>query len=185
MLVIHGHYKLFPRRAAVRAEWCTVCKAPRVAVGTRRLVVLHLFWIPVLPIARVTDWVCSNCGAPPAARLATPRSRTRGILVFAAFLGAVSIGLLLATLLTGRDPLAEGEGRMSEGLAASATFLVMSGIFAWHGLRRRRQAAEPGFVETREAVPPLSGDACPLCGDLMLTRSNPRCPRCQVDILTS
>lgn len=185
MFLLHGHYKFLPRRAAVRAEWCTACRAPRVGVGTRSLAVLHLFWIPVLPVARATDWACAACGENPVVRLVTPRSRTRWLLAFAGFLAAVSLGLLVATLLTGRDPLASGASRRSDGLASAATFLVMAGIFAGVAIRRRRQAAEPGAVEARPAVAPLSGDACPLCGDLMLTRSNPRCPRCQVEILTS
>jgi hypothetical protein len=69
MLLLHGHYKLFRRRVAVRNVWCTVCKEPRLAIGIRSIVVIHLFWIPILPIARVTDWACATCGKNPKENL--------------------------------------------------------------------------------------------------------------------
>jgi len=184
MLLLHGHYKFFPRRAAVRNDWCTVCQVPRLALGTRSWVVLHLFYVPLLPVARVTDWNCSACGNYPGARLATPRSWLRTVFIFAGFLAAVAVWLLVATLVTGRDPLAQGDGRMSDGFVGAATFLMVAGVVAWQALRQQRRAEAPGAVETKAPVAPLSGDRCPLCGDLMLTRANPRCGRCRVDILT-
>ena len=184
MIFLHGHYKFFRRRAAVRHVWCTVCKQPRLAVGHRSLLVIHLFWIPVLPVARVTDWSCASCGNNPKANLTARPSAMRRTLVLAGVLLVAGLWVLAETFLNRRDPLGGSDTSVADGFAGGVTLLIMGGIFGFMARRQLRRTAELGFDDGKTEVAPLSGDSCPLCGDLMLTRDNPRCERCQVDIQT-
>lgn len=184
MLLIHGHYKFFRRRAAVRNVWCTVCKQPRLAVGFRSLLVIHLFWIPVLPVARVTDWVCAGCGNDPKANLTARPSAMRWPLVIAGLLMVAGLWVLAETFINRRDPLGGQDTSVADGFASGVTLLIMGGIFGFMARRQLRRTATLGFDDGKTEVAPLSGDNCPLCGVLMLTRDNPRCEACQVEIQT-
>ena len=185
MVFVHGHYKFFPKRSAVRNVWCTVCKQPRLAIGVRSLLVIHIFWIPVLPVARVTDWVCASCRNNPKANLTARPSAMRWPVVLAGLLAVAGIWVLIEALRTGQDPLGGNDKRMSDGIASAVTLLLMGGLLGYMARRQLRRTAELGFDDGKTPVAPLSGDTCPLCGELMLTRDNPRCERCQVDIQTS
>lgn len=184
MILLHGHYKFFRKRSVVRNVWCTACKQPRLAVGFRSLLVIHLFWIPVLPVARVTDWACASCGNNPKAHLTARPSAMRWPLVLAGILLAAGLWVLFETLRTGEDPLGTEDKRMSGGISSAAGLLLMGGLIGYMARRQLRRTAELGFDDGKTPVAPLSGDNCPICGDLMLTRDNPRCGRCEVDIQT-
>ncbi len=185
MVFLHGHYKFFPKRSAVRNVWCTVCKQPRLAIGVRSLLVIHLFWIPVLPVARVTDWTCASCGNNPKAHLTARPSAMRWPLVLAGILLVAGLWVLIETLRTGGDPLGGDDKRMADGISSAAGLLLMGGLIGYMTRRQLRRTAELGFDDGKRPVEPLTGDRCPLCGELMLTRDNPRCERCRVDIQTS
>jgi len=175
VLLLHGHYKFFRRRSAVRNAWCTVCKQPRLAIGARSLVVIHLFWIPVLPVARVTDWTCASCGNNPKANLTSRPAAMRWPLVIAGILLAAGLWVLAETWLTKQDPLGGADTRVSDGIASGVTLLLMGALIGYMARRQLRRTAELGFDDGKRPVAPLSGDSCPLCGELVMTRDNPRC----------
>jgi len=178
MLVVHGYYKLFRRRAAVRNAWCAVCKQPRLAVGVRSLLVIHLFWIPVLPVARVTDWFCASCDNDPRSNRTMRPSAIRWGFVAAAVLILAGLGLLANGLSkTRRDD-------RSDAILESAAILLVGAAVLGLAFLQRRRTQQLGFDIGQDSVEPLGGDTCPLCGDLMLTLDNPRCARCNVDIIT-
>jgi len=183
MLLLHGHYKFFRRRAAVRNAWCTVCKQPRLAVGMRSLVVIHLFYIPVLPVARVTDWFCATCDNDVRANITSRPGILRWGLVLAGVLLVAGLWVLAYALLTGEDALTAKNSRTAEGVASGVTLMVMGGIWGWVSFRQHRRIRALGFDDGTTPVAPLAGDRCPLCGDLVLIPGNPRCERCQVDIV--
>lgn len=168
----------------MRNAWCTVCKQPRLALGHRSWVFIHLFWIPVLPVARVTDWTCASGGHDPKAHLTARPGSYRWTLVVAGLLLVAGLWVLLETLRTGEDPLGVDDKRMSGGISSGVTLLLMGLLFGWQVRRQLRRTADLGFDDGKTPVAPLSGDSCPLCGALMLTRDNPRCEACQVEIQT-
>lgn len=184
MLLLHGHYRFFRRRAAVRNAWCTVCKQPRLAIGHRSWVFLHLFWIPVLPVARATDWFCAHCGNNPKAHLTARPSAMRWPLVIAGILLVAGLWVLFETLRTGEDPLGGEDKRMSGGIASGVALLLMGLLFGWQVRRQLRRTADLGFDDGKIPVAPLSGDQCPLCGAMTLTRDNPSCEPCRVEVRT-
>lgn len=168
----------------MRNAWCTVCKQPRLALGFRSWVVVHLFWIPILPVARVTDWSCAGCGNNPKAHLTARPGSYRWSLAVAGLLLAGGLAVLIGTLVTGKDPLGQAHGGFSDGIASASGLLMVGGILGWQIRRQLWRTAELGFDDGKTPVTPLSGDSCPLCGALMLTRDNPRCEACQVEIQT-
>lgn len=183
MLLLHGHYKFLPRRVAVRNAWCTVCKQPRLAVGMRSLVVIHLFYIPVLPIARVTDWFCASCDNDVRANITSRPRILRWGLVLAGLLLTAGLWVLIHALLTGEDALTAKGSETGEGVASGATLMMMGAVFGWVAFWENRRIRTQGFDDGTTPVAPLAGDRCPLCGDLVLIPGNPRCDRCQVDIV--
>lgn len=184
MVLLHGHYKFFPRRTAVRNAWCTVCKQPRLAAGIRSLVVIHLFYIPVLPVARVTDWACATCGKDVRANITSRPRVLRWGLVVAGLLLVAGLWVLVHALLTGEDALTAKGSRTADGVASGATLMMMGAVFGWVSLRENRRIRALGFDDGTTVVPPLAGDRCPVCGDLVLIPGKPRCERCQVEIVT-
>ena len=185
MLLLHGHYKFFRRRVAVRNVWCTVCKEPRLAIGIRSIVVIHLFWIPILPIARVTDWACSTCGKNPKENLSVRPASMRWPLVLAGLFVVAGLWALVETLRTGEDALAGKDTSMTDGIAGGITLIGFGILWGYMVRRQLRKTTELGFDDGKTPVAPLDGAHCPLCSELLLIPGKPRCERCQVDILVS
>ncbi len=183
MLLLHGHYKFFRRRVAVRNVWCTVCKEPRLAIGIRSIVVIHLFWIPILPIARVTDWACSTCGKNPKENLSVRPASMRWPLVLAGLFVVAGLWALVETLRTGEDALAGNDTSMTDGIAGGITLIGFGILWGYMVRRQLRKTAELGFDDGKTPVASLDGSHCPLCGERLLIPGKPRCERCQVDIL--
>lgn len=174
-MIIYGHYKFFPRRVACKNAWCTLCEGEALAVGTRRIVFLHLFFIPLLPIGTATTWTCSRCQGDVDARRPVRSSIAGcGILVGVFFVLFATVGVLGALF----SPK-ERELRWAEPLPFLLLGAAMVGGFWW--LRRR---ARRGYEASARQVVPLQGEACPLCGQRVLLLGKPRCEACDVDIIT-
>jgi hypothetical protein len=95
MFIIHGIYHWRPRRTAFRNDYCRACKAQTVSVLIRTVDVLHLFWIPVLPLGVWSRWFCMRCKSRPHQNVATRR-------------GFKIAGAACLALMTLHRPLASG-----------------------------------------------------------------------------
>ena len=170
--MIHGHYYFGRKRVACRNAYCTVCKGPRFTEGFRSLVVLHVGFVPLLPIAIKTRWFCSTCHRETNARLPSRPF----ILVAGVFFGIV---LFLIGLLIQRVPEQKGAEHPGVGVGCSAVGLLMAGSLVWV-LRRQDYK---GFVAATHSVVPLGERYCPYC-KLPFTPLQPRyCPSCKVNIV--
>src|SRR5690349_21622497 len=74
VLVIHGTYHFGRRILAFRNDYCLTCAGPRLANLHRTFDVLHVFWLPILPLGSWSRWKCGTCGSNPHARAATSRA---------------------------------------------------------------------------------------------------------------
>ena len=174
MLVIHGHYKFFPKRVACKNAWCTSCEDETLAVGTRRILFLHLFFIPLLPLGKTTTWICGHCQGDVDARRPV-RSWIAGCgIMGGAFFVLLALAGILGAVLSEKRQL-----DWTDSLPFLDLGLVMIGGFRW--VRRR---AQRGYEAVAKQVEPLAGDACPLCGQQVLLLGKPRCEACEVDIIT-
>jgi hypothetical protein len=132
--LIHGVYSFGGRRVAYRGDFCLNCQRPCVAERLKTLDVVHLCFIPMVPIGYWKHWCCPHCGNDPSERTkSSKRIKKIGAVVFLPFvvtpwfvddpkiepegLWAARIGFLLgyAALLYSiknhREPLGPKEGR--------------------------------------------------------------------------
>jgi hypothetical protein len=174
VLVIHGHYKFFPKRVACKNAWCTSCEDETLAVGTRRILLLHVFFIPLLPLGTTTTWICGHCQGDVDARRPV-RSWIAGCgIMGGAFFVLLALAGILGAVLSEKRQL-----DLTDSLPFLVLGLVMIGGFLW-----ARRRAQRGYEAAAKQVEPLAGDACPLCGQQVLLLGKPRCEACDVDIIT-
>jgi hypothetical protein len=57
MILVHGFYRFKPKRVAFRNDFCLACAKAVRAFQVRTFDVLHVFWIPLLPV-----WHRPKCG---------------------------------------------------------------------------------------------------------------------------
>jgi len=167
VLIIHGTYHLRARRVAFRNDFCIRCDAPRTAICVRTLDVLHVFWVPVLPIGIFRRWYCATCGRSPE----LPRTARRSIKILAA---AVVIALALFFWLS---PIRNRDDR-TEVIAIwgmrIGSVIGLIGAVRWIAVgsddvvRRERLAT----------LQPSNAVECPVCLVYLLPDSQWRCPNC-------
>lgn len=164
MFVIHGFYHWRPRRTAFRNDYCRTCEAERLSVLLRTFDVLHIYWIPVLPVGVWSRWHCTTCGFRPHAAI---RSR-RGFKVA----GAVALGAL--ALLAWADP----EVKPSEAIWVWGIRLGLALAAMAAGVWTFRHPREPRFREVLAGVKPFAGWTCPLCAGPLQSVPDWHCTAC-------
>jgi uncharacterized paraquat-inducible protein A len=166
--LIHGTYNFGNRLVACRNAYCTTCQSSRFADGRRSLVVLHIAFIPVLPIATTVRWFCSSCRNEIDAR----RPSRPWILIAGALFG------LLMTFV-GVMVLREGvEKEAAYGCLLFGPLLVIGLIYL---IRKQNYRI---YLSARDDVEPLSGDHCPYCTSPLFAADKPHCHSCKIDIYT-
>ena len=163
MLIIHGTYHFLPKTTAFRNDYCLACAAPRRSFRIRTFDVLHVFWIPLLPVGLWSRWHCSACGGDPHVSGKTRRSfKIAGLVLLALF--AVLFWIV---------PIEPGE---------EATFWVLrfaapiGAILTFRHLR----SAPPDTNLARELtrIPPASDMSCPGCSTPLVRSADWYCPQC-------
>jgi hypothetical protein len=164
-LIIHGIYAWAVRRVAFRHDFCRGCAQPTLAVRMRAFRVLHLYWVPVLPLGFWRTWHCSRCGRSPDANLRTRRGfKVAGAVTLAllaaavwwdapddarggelVFVWSLLIGLPLAATLAVRSVLRHrpGDRQRGSGLAVLGTTASAAAASACRSPPRLRVAHEP------------------------------------------
>jgi hypothetical protein len=166
MLVIHGTYRLFPRRIAFRNDSCLTCAAARRAILISTFDVIHVFWVPLVPIGRWKRWTCSVCGKRPDENRESRRSfKIAGLILLIVF--AVVFWL---TPVDAQEPAASWIFRIGFPLGALATAIHLA-----------RWTPKPGYKEALQTVAPANDLACPFCAvPLVQATLDCYCPACQV-----
>jgi hypothetical protein len=164
MLVIHGIYHWRPKRIAFRNDYCRACKAQTVSVLIRTLDVLHLFWIPILPLGAWSRWFCMRCNSRPHHAVVT----RRGFKIA----GAGALALMTLGVWVPLPPDADGMWiiwLLRFGLLVALAFTIRS-IFT--------HRPEAKLRELLATVPPFEGRSCPLCGGELLGTPDLVCLTC-------
>jgi hypothetical protein len=166
VILVHGVYRWRPRLVAFRRDFCLRCTGEQLSVAVQTFDVLHLFWVPVLPLGRRSRWLCSHCGAPPHAVVSTRR------IFKLAGVGAAAIGAILLWLL----PLSEipSEDHTLLWIFRLALPLAALALLAW----ALRQAPEVRLAERLATVAPFAGWSCPLCGGELVRTAATACGQC-------
>ncbi len=165
MVIIHGFYRFQPRRVAFRNDYCLSCGQARRAVQVRTFVVLHLFWIPLVPLGFWKRWSCTVCHRDPHASPKTRRSyKWAGLVVllfFSVFFWAMPVepDFVAGAWLV----------RVAAPLGAVLLFL--------HLLRTPQ---DPSLNEKLATVLPAQDLTCPFCGTPLVLGPRCSCPVCGV-----
>ena len=149
MFLIHGVYNFNVRRVAFRRDHCRTCRAPRLAVRVRSFDVVHLFWIPVLPIGVWRRWFCATCKHPPHDAPGTRRPFK--------FLAVPLLALMSASMWA---DMPEAEPRLLWPLRIGLPVLTLVTL-VW----ALRHVPEPDVERALNGVAPFSGARCPVCGE--------------------
>lgn len=166
MVVIHGIYRWRPRRVGFRNDYCRACSAERLSVQLRTFDVLHLYWIPLIPLGFWKRWRCSACGSNPHA---SPRTR-RGFKVA----GAVTLGLI--ALLSWAIPIEPGDEAWVWGMRIGLSTAAIAATAAAF-----RHTPEPRLQEMLDRVRPFEGWSCPLCGGQLMNLPGWHCTVCEAE----
>ncbi len=154
MFIVAGIYNWSARLVAFRRDLCASCQRETLALGTRTLDFFHVFWLPVLPLGRWTRWRCDVCDKDPSVTTAVRRP-------FRVLLWLLVVLVVLAFVSVAEDgseyPIPAWMGR-----ALAGTIVLLVGWWAF------RPTGSKAYQQRRAAVQPFSGDACPLCGSLLV-----------------
>jgi hypothetical protein len=131
-------------------------------------VVLHVAFIPVLPIGVETRWHCQRCGEEIDAR----RPSRPWAMVACVVLG------LLACVAGVSFLREEHEREAAIGCLLLGAALMAGGAY---GLKKANYRA---YEAGRRSVTPLASDHCPYCEQPIFASMKPRCQACRVDIIT-
>lgn len=166
-MILHGICHFGNKRVACRNDYCTVCEAPTFAEGRRSLVMLHVFFVPLIPLGLKVRWFCTACRQETDVK----RPSRTGMLIAGILFGFFMMFVGVMTLILNQEP---------KGWAVIGMGLVTAGALIWLKQRQDYHAYE---IAKRDIVP-LSTDFCPYCRDPLLAGTTPRCYSCDVKIVT-
>jgi ribosomal protein S27AE len=169
MLIIHGFYRWGRRLLAFRNDYCLSCGMPRMAFQHRTFDVLHIFWVPVLPLGFWKRWHCGTCGKNPHSRVGTARTlKWIGVAALAVFAAAAW------SPAADRD-LADPVLRWSVRLGAVALTIAAA-------IASARSRPPEKLAEKLRAIQPNRDSTCPVCATT-LTVASPwyRCGKCGLE----
>jgi hypothetical protein len=164
-MLIHGTYHWQPTRIAFRADYCRSCQGSRLSVLIRTIDVLHIFWIPILPLGMWSRWFCTSCGQRPHQ---STRTR-RGFKVA----GAIALALYSAVFWMSRPDADDRIVWLLRIVFPLLTFLLIASAL--------RQPLEPDLQAQLAGVAEFQGWICPLCGGELIKVPNLHCTRCHAD----
>ena len=161
----YGVYHLGRKLVACRADYCTNCLRPTFTEGFRSFAILHVWFIPILPLGFRIRWVCSDCHRDPERQ----RPDNMGIVVAGALAGALMIFISIMVSL-------ESNNLEAWPLTLFGAALLSVCLYLLHSSRRTRYAAG------KSGVTPLPTDACPYCREPILPGAKPACQACGISI---
>lgn len=164
MLLIHGMYHWKPKAVAFRNDYCLGCRAPRRSVQVRTFDVIHIYWIPLLPVGLWKRWYCSICKGDPHAH---PGTRRTFKWIGLAILVILSVVFWMVPM---NDPGFSKEMWIFR-IAAPA-------VAIWTLIDLLRTPKDISLKEKLAAVMPAADTMCPTCAVPLVVGDKWRCPLC-------
>jgi hypothetical protein len=163
MLIVYGMYRFRQRPTAFRNDYCLSCDDARRSIQIRSFNVIHVFWVPLLPLGVWKRWVCTVCSNNPHAATKTRRP----------FLWIGLAALLALTLVFWMEPAEPDEVllfwfvRIALPLGALLLLLYLL-----------RTPKDPSLSDKLATVEAATDTACPFCGSQLLIGTQTSCPSC-------
>lgn len=168
MLLVHGIYHLGKKRVSCRNAYCTTCKDAQFFESRRSLMILHIFFIPLLPLWIIVRFFCTQC----CEQIDSERPSSPWLLAVGAFFGLLIAFIGVVGLIM--------QNEIEAGIGCVAFGLLVTGGLVWM-IRRGNHKA---YVSAKKSVDPLIGDICPYCKAHLFPKIKPHCQMCKVDIIT-
>jgi hypothetical protein len=166
MLIVHGTYSWGRKLVSYRNDYCLTCNAQRLSFQHRTFDVLHLFWIPFLPLGLWKRWHCSECGNDPHAT-----NRTRRSLKWA--------GIAILALMAASGWAVSPEEKPDDLAFIWAMRIGGPLAVAWAVWATVKSPPDVQLKDLLRAVPPIMDAHCPACGVMLLPEEPAwRCPQC-------
>lgn len=169
-MFVHGLYKLWSKPSAFRNDYCLKCDRTQIAIRLRSLYVLHLYWVPVLPLGFWGAWTCGRCGSNPHENVRTRR-------VFKVLLVIVLISLAVISFLIPPRP-----GNQFEFWLFRLSVIILLPFAIWWATQGHR--FEPSLRDRLNSVAPYDHSICPFCGGELFGIHNARCSSCGIERAT-
>ncbi|RYD34274.1 MAG: hypothetical protein EOP85_19990 [Verrucomicrobiaceae bacterium] len=165
--MIQGTYKVGMKRVACRNAYCDTCARPRFTECFRSWLILHVFFIPLLPIGFIRRWFCSVCRHQVDGGQSIRPYILRAGLVACRIM--VAAGVIMWVNGAGRD--------------FSVGFIFIWGVLAVTFATLRKKQVYRDYIASVVKVEPLRTDQCPYCHSPLFAKATPRCERCKVDLM--
>jgi hypothetical protein len=167
MVLVHGMYRWAARRLAFRNDYCRACQDRAIAVCVSTFNVLHIYWLPLLPLGRWSRWLCARCGNKPHA---AARTRRGFKIVLAVLAGLLNVVAWFAPLDIGSE--------LQLGILRAVALVLLLLALRWVATHR----PEPDLKALLAAVLPYTSWDCPLCGGrLVETPTAVQCGSCKAE----
>ena len=166
MFIVLGTYRFRAARVAFRNDFCIQCQAERTAICVRTLDVVHVFWLPLLPVGVFKRWYCSTCGQRPE----LARTARRSIKVLALIVVSAMAALLWLAPIRNKEDRVDAViwgMRIGSGVGLIAIARWIAGG-SDDVVRRERLAA----LQSSDAL------ECPVCSVHLIPGSPWQCPSC-------
>ncbi|MBZ5508588.1 MAG: hypothetical protein LAO78_24275 [Acidobacteriia bacterium] len=164
MFILHGLYSFGRKIVAYRNDFCLSCAAPRRAFRVRTFDVVHIFYVPLIPLGFLRRWHCSVCGRDPHAHPGTRKGfKWAGVVVLALF-------AVFSWALPPEDDAWVWPMRVGLPIAFAAAL--------WHTLKSKPDVR---LKDKLREVQPADESVCPLCGYPLVIGSGWHCSGCGVE----
>lgn len=164
MFVPHGVYCFRPKIVAYRNDFCFACATLVRAYQARTFDVIHIFYVPLIPLGFWRRWHCGNCKNDPHTY-----PHTRRVFKWA---GAIAVGVFAAAAWF--EP-AEGDRfvwALRVGLPVAFLALL------WNTLKSK---PDPRFNARLREVMPADESICPLCSSPLIVGDRSCCSGCGIE----
>ena len=162
MVIVHGLYRFKPKLVGFRNDYCLTCNTVKRAVAVRTFMVIHLFWIPLIPLGFWKEWECSECENHPHAYPGTRRSFK--------WAGVVALVIMSGVLwMMPPDPEFSAPWLWAFRIGTSVGALLVL---------RNLLTTPPDVRLKSELVFPATEMECPFCGMPLVVAERYYCPGC-------
>jgi hypothetical protein len=169
MFIIYGVYKWGKKSIGYKKDFCGRCKSVTVWHRIRFFPVIHIIFIPLIPLGIFKTWTCSTC-----------RQNPRGTsIVFAYILGVFAILLIFHSLLMFYSGIVDSDSDiLSVGVVLLCISIVVIALMIYTiRSAKRYNRLRKGMLEGHES---LLNSPCLYCnGQIKISgRQYPSCVNC-------
>jgi hypothetical protein len=169
-MIVAGHYSYGRKLVAYRNDYCLSCEAPRRAYRVRSFEVLHIFFVPLLPLGFWRSWQCSVCGRDPHKN---PR-------VHKFWLWAVIVVLAVLSLVAWVPSIAQAQNADDRtGIWVMRFACPIVALFMLYHMPLQKTRLQ--LNEKLREIQPAQEAICPLCQNALIPGDRWRCSNCGVE----